>query len=931
MLFKDLKSLAHDYGIPKIEPKDYLYITENLKHPFYEWQKEAFELFLLNEKIRDAKLIKNESISPLHLMFNMATGSGKTLLMAALILYYYKKGYRYFIFFVNQNAILGKTQDNFINQNHSKYLFKENVVIDGKRIHLREVEMFSKDSDDIQIKFTTIQKLHNDIYKESENALLLSDLQKRDLILLGDEAHHLNADAKKQKEQTNFEDISFIGEISGNSFTKKFNEKIEKSWESTICHYIFNKGIKNSLHNNVLLEFTATIPDIDSIHKKYDDKIIFRFDLKDFVQNGYTKHIKLVRSNLGHKERILQALLLNWYRYRIAAEAGIANFKPIILFRSKEIKDSKQDYADFIKLCKNLTEKDFLFINKLNKNNLDNADDTFSDIHILNNSIFDRIAAYMSDNKISFSDVVLYIKENFAERNIIITNSEDGKNEKTSLEKDKLLNSLEDFDNHIRAIFTVNRLTEGWDVLNLYDIVRLYEGRDTNTKSNKAGPATTSEVQLIGRGVRYYPFRYKDKEKNKRKFDNDLQNTLRILEEFYFHSNEDHRYINELSNELKNQGLIYENRTAKIIGIKSSLQKKLNDMYIFINERIENPERKLKKLPQDFKNLPPFEYKIITSLYSEVRFVNFNQNEDDYIAADTGKFKTKRISICDIDLHILQKAIHRLNIHPESYYSFENLRKRFDIKGMNSFFEFLKDVKIELSYDIEFEDIPNKNLVDFCEKFFLYIQKELETYDKPYNGSDFKLVKFSDIFSFTEESGKTCLTKEKLILIDESKYDTVENRMLEKEICSSACNWYLMTDFWGTAEERNLIRYIEDHIKNLSDNYDTIQLLRNEQVYKIFSFDSGEGFQPDFLLFLHGKAEKKNTFYQVFIEPKGSHLIETDKWKENFLIQITERYGIEPISFIKDDPYVLVGLPFFNGSDSELKEKFNREFARSIG
>ena len=163
------------------------------------------------------------------------------------------------------------------------------------------------------------------------------------------------------------------------------------------------------------------------------------------------------------------------------------------------------------------------------------------------------------------------------------------------------------------------------------------------------------------------------------------------------------------------------------------------------------------------------------------------------------------------------------------------------------------------------------------------------------------------------------------------RYDTVENRMLEKEICSSACNWYLMTDFWGTAEERNLIRYIEDHIKNLSENYDAIQLLRNEQVYKIFSFDNGEGFQPDFLLFLHGKTEKKNTCYQVFIEPKGSHLIEADKWKEDFLIQITERYGIEPISFIKNDPYVLIGLPFFNGTDSELKEKFNREFTRVIG
>ncbi|MDA0062985.1 DEAD/DEAH box helicase family protein [Brachyspira hyodysenteriae] len=31
-------------------------------------------------------------------MFNMATGSGKTLIMASLILYLYEKGYRNFLF-----------------------------------------------------------------------------------------------------------------------------------------------------------------------------------------------------------------------------------------------------------------------------------------------------------------------------------------------------------------------------------------------------------------------------------------------------------------------------------------------------------------------------------------------------------------------------------------------------------------------------------------------------------------------------------------------------------------------------------------------------------------------------------------------------------------------------------------------------------------
>ncbi len=36
------------------------------------------------------------------------------------------------------------------------------------------------------------------------------------------------------------------------------------------------------------------------------------------------------------------------------------------------------------------------------------------------------------------------------------------------------LNTLEDENNPVRAVFAVQKLNEGWDVLNLLDIVRLY-------------------------------------------------------------------------------------------------------------------------------------------------------------------------------------------------------------------------------------------------------------------------------------------------------------------------------------------------------------------------------------------------------------------------------------------------------------------------
>ena len=69
-------------------------------------------------------------------------------------------------------------------------------------------------------------------------------------------------------------------------------------------------------------------------------------------------------------------------------------------------------------------------------------------------------------------------------------------------------------------------LNEGWDVLNLFDIVRLDESEGKKRDVVK-------DIQLIGRGVRYFPFVYNEHEKNKRKFDNDLEDPLRVLEEFF--------------------------------------------------------------------------------------------------------------------------------------------------------------------------------------------------------------------------------------------------------------------------------------------------------------------------------------------------------------------------------------------------------------
>ena len=171
------------------------YITSNLKHKPFNWQIEALENFLFYENPK-SKLQKK----PTHLMFNLATGTGKTLLMASTILYYYNKGYKYFIFFVNQNNIVDKTENNFIDSTHNKYLYKEKIVMNNdETVEIKKVDTFSDNPQGIEIKFTSIQKLYNDIHIERENQTTLDDLISKNIVMLADEAHHLNANTSNQK------------------------------------------------------------------------------------------------------------------------------------------------------------------------------------------------------------------------------------------------------------------------------------------------------------------------------------------------------------------------------------------------------------------------------------------------------------------------------------------------------------------------------------------------------------------------------------------------------------------------------------------------------------------------------------------------------------------------------------------------------------
>ena len=146
------------------------YLSDNL-NPAFElrpYQVEAFARFF---HCLDNDFPGKES--PLHLLFNMATGSGKTLIMAGLILYLYEKGYRNFLFFVNSTNIIEKTKDNFLNPLSSKYLFNESIHFGSVSVPVTPVANFEGvNENDINICFTTIQKLHSPFDDSAERRCL---------------------------------------------------------------------------------------------------------------------------------------------------------------------------------------------------------------------------------------------------------------------------------------------------------------------------------------------------------------------------------------------------------------------------------------------------------------------------------------------------------------------------------------------------------------------------------------------------------------------------------------------------------------------------------------------------------------------------------------------------------------------------------------
>ncbi len=817
------------------------YIGDNLKFEIRPYQTEAFKRYIFLEQ----EDLEEKPKKPYHLLYNMATGSGKTLIMAGLMLHLYQKGYRNFLFFVNSNNIIQKTKDNFLNPQASKYLFNNKIVINGKEVLIKEVENFEEaDTENINIKFTTIQQLHLDLNNTKENSVTYEDFKNKKLVLIADEAHHLVAGTKS-------------GKLFG-------------SWEDTV------KKIHESNFENVLLEFTATIDtETAELVKHYQDKVIFKYDLSEFRKDKYSKEINLIRSLYDEQDRIIQALILNLYRQELATSNHI-NLKPVILFKAKKtIAESEKNKEKFHKL---IDEFSVDMVDKIQKT---------STVPIVQKAF-----QFFETKGISYETIVKRIQANFKPENCLSANN-DAEAEKNQI----LLNTLEDENNPIRAVFAVQKLNEGWDVLNLFDIVRLYEDRDG--KDGKPGKTTISEAQLIGRGARYYPFALEEgQDKFTRKFDDDISNDLKILEELYYHTKEDSRYISELKKALVDTGIYEDDSNLLQLNLFLKPEFKKTDFYrdghVFYN----------KKIPKNFNNIKSFadlgvkktnyRYK----LSSGVGRMSSAFFEMEPSLSNNEVIKTKDVKLIDIPQNIIRFALSQ-----NPFFYFDNLSHYFPNVGSLSHFiqsnDFLADLEITfIGTANRLKEISHFDYLQALNGLLQNIEAEIKSNSTKYEGSDYIADRIHNVF------------KDKQIKVN--KYD--ERAKGQEDLVANE-PWYVFNANYGTSEEKKFVELFSRRFEGLNQKFENIYLIRNEREIKIFD-KLGRAFEPDFLLFCKQRDGEQMTF-QVFIEPKGNHLLGNDKWKEDFLKEIrTEQKTIK----IHTDTYLITAVPFYNyNNENEFK------------
>lgn len=852
------------------------HIAGNLAHGLRPYQTEAINRWMYYMDEDQARTV------PVQLLFHMATGSGKTLVMAALLLDLYRRGRRNFIFFVNSTTIIDKTRANFLDRGVAKYLFAGQILVEGQLIPVRQVDNFSQSRDDaINIVFTTIQGLHGDLNNPHENRLTYEELAGHDLVLLSDEAHHLNANTTRA--------------------ASKREQELDTSWERTV------QNIMAANPRNILLEFTATIDTEDAaIMAKYAPRLLYQYDLRAFRQDGFSKDVLIYEVDSDLTDRALQAIIISQYRKKVALAAGIW-CKPVVLFKSNTKADSAVFFDQFKQLIAGL-EASTIVGQRPRAGRSDILAQAFD---------------YFDKSRISEADLAYELRADFSPERLMLIDS-DNKATVSQL----ALNSLEERSNEIRAIFSVDMLDEGWDVLNLFDIVRLYDKRDG--KNGRPGKTTMREAQLIGRGARYFPFsRTADGEdRYVRKFDHNELEPLRAIEQLHYHSAHNPRYIQELTYALKETGIVGDDLVERNLRLKESFKQ--TDAYrhgvIWRNRRLDREQairaRQIRLIPDEY-DLPDEVFVTLPSgLGQEISIFGAGGLSTIAAISDPADGVVREQAVRRLRLTELPPSVVRTAVARDKHFTFERVASAFF--GVRSLDDFMFGATLLGSVDVvltgEATAIwylnPDQALFVAAE-VLRAVEQRIERVSREFVGSrQFEQVPLSQVFGDV---------RRKFDLSPSGDGETGRPQLHSPRYALDLRqrDWYAYDEDYGSSEEKSLVRLIDGLIDRLRCKWHDIYLIRNESAVRLYSFEDGQAFEPDYLLIAQssngrGVQAGGSINWQLFIEPKGDQFLGAnggfdggkEAWKQRLLAEVNRSPQSEVIA--EDRHYRIVGLPFYN-------------------
>lgn len=436
----------------------------------------------------------------------------------------------------------------------------------------------------------------------------------------------------------------------------------------------------------------------------------------------------------------------------------------------------------------------------------------------------------------------------------------------------------------------------GWDVLNLFDIVRLGIG-------NKTSRVTTQEAQLIGRGARYFPFGDVEN-RYTRKFDNDLTNPLSVIEQLSYHTTNDAPYIENLNKSMIENGLFVELEEKRITLKPTKKAKDITskyNIYYITNKRYK----------KDFYSL--FDSFEKTSVEHKLRSINIPLFSNDIInsdifkeesSKDTNFKRSMRLKEC-IDFLIFQKAFNKTGL------KFSEILTKFGVKSRAEFYEYLSN--LDFLFDKE-QKFNIQNNLSICEYILSNLQKIMLEKQDEYEVSDFNIEKL-DKKAFEDR----VIVKQKLDIRDAREWMYYDKYSHDSNL------------------EIEFVEFIESEKTQIDAMFKEWIIFRNDGFREFKIFDNrkdgdtyGLGFEPDFVFFgiKKDEADKGNLTAEYIFEPKGGHLSGDgkgiDSWKERLLEFLSGNYS-------KDNSNLtVIGFPFFNTEKNKVNQEFLDKFNNII-